>query len=144
MANKYEKMVAEVTEQIQKMTVAQLRKEAIVYGIKNPKQYKRAQLVQKVIEGAIQFHKEQIEKQEQSNKRYKAVKLESNDQIEAIANDIIAYGFARDTDPYKVNRKVLIVVMKKLKCPKWYRTYDKPTMLAMIKQGLESKTKKEE
>lgn len=37
-----------------------------------------------------------------------------------------------DIDLFQVNRKVLIVVMKNLKCDRWYRTYDKPTMVNKI------------
>lgn len=142
--NKYERMVAEVTERYNKMTVAELRKEAVGFGIKGAKQYKRPELVRKVIDSAVQFHKDRIEAEEAKQaKRYKAIKLDDKQTIEEIANDIVTRGFAKETDPYKVNRKVLILVMKKLHCPRWYRTYDKPTMLAMIFERL-SKSEKEE
>lgn len=67
-----------------------------------------------------------------SDKRYKAANLKATkEEIEAMADDIVNKNFGV-MDFMEVNRKVLIVVMKKLHCEKWYRTYDKPTMVKKI------------
>ena len=141
---------AEIEAKVSKMTVAELRKLGPKYGVKNAKSYKRAELVEKVVDALVAEVVAKYEakaaakaaeapkavKDNSKDKRYKAVKLDDDALVKQIADDIVTNGFSRDTDPYKVNRKVLIIVMKKLRCPKWYRTYDKPTMLAMINERL--------
>lgn len=147
-----EQCTAEIQTKVNKMTVVELRKLAPKYGIKNASSYKRTELVEKVVtalvsEAVAEFEaKAKVEAEvkpakapkaegEKAEKRYKANKLHPEADVEQMAEHIIANGFD-DSDPYKINRKVLIVVMKKLHCTKWYRTYDKPTMLAMINEKL--------
>lgn len=147
-----EQCTAEIQTKVNKMTVVELRKLAPKYGIKNASSYKRTELVEKVVtalvsEAVAEFEakaKAEAEAKpakapkaegEKAEKRYKANKLHPEADVEQMAEHIIANGFD-DSDPYKINRKVLIVVMKKLHCTKWYRTYDKPTMLAMINEKL--------
>lgn len=154
-----EQCTAEIQTKVDKMTVAELRKLAPKYGVKNASSYKRPELVEKVVTALVSEVVAKFEAKakakaeaeakakpakapkapkaegEKVEKRYKANKLHPEANIEQIAEEIIANGFD-DNDPYKINRKVLIVVMKKLHCTKWYRTYDKPTMLAMINEKL--------
>lgn len=167
---KIEAMKVEVAEQVEKMTVADMRKAAAVYGLKNAKQYKRAELAekliaqmaavqessikaeaeaqakeQKAIEAANAEQTKKVEKKakkekkatESKDKRYKADKLE-NDQVNEQVDELVSALLAATPDEvkemnlYDVNRKVLIEVMKQLHCKLWYRTYDKPTMIAKI------------
>ena len=78
------------------------------------------------------------QKKANAGKRAKADKVE-NDQVEIIAqqllSDIETLGVESD-QLVKVNRKVLICVMKMLHCSKWYRTYDKATMIEKIKDAV--------
>lgn len=167
---KIEAMKVEVAEQVEKMTVADMRKAAAAYGIKNAKQYKRAELAEKLVaqmtavqESSIKAEAEaqaeeqkaieavnaeqtkKVEKKakkekkaiESKDKRYKADKLE-NDQVNELVDELVSDLLAATPDEvkkmnlYDVNRKVLIEVMKQLHCKLWYRTYDKPTMIAKI------------
>lgn len=154
-----EQCTNEIQTKVDKMTVAELRKLAPKYGVKNASSYKRPELVEKVVAALVSEVVAKFEAKakakaeteakvksakapkapkaegEKAEKRYKANKLHPEANIEQIAEEIITNGFD-DNDPYKINRKVLIVVMKKLHCTKWYRTYDKPTMLAMINEKL--------
>lgn len=167
---KIEAMKVEVAEQVEKMTVADMRKAATTYGIKNAKQYKRVELAEKLIaqmiavqESSIKAEAEAQEKEqkaieaanaeqakkaekkakkekkaaESKDKRYKADKLEDdqvNEQVDELVSDLLAAtpDEVKGMNLYDVNRKVLIEVMKQLHCKLWYRTYDKPTMIAKI------------
>lgn len=78
------------------------------------------------------------QKKANTDKRVKAEKVE-NDQVEIIAqqllSDIETLG-VENNQLIKVNHKVLIRVMKMLHCSKWYRTYDKATMIEKIKNAV--------
>lgn len=131
-------MKKEIMNQVAKMTVAEMRKAASQYGIKNAKKYKRAELEQMMVDAMVKVAEEKAaekaaeKKTEKSNKRYKAADLKATkEEIEAMASDIVNGNWGV-SDLWQVNRKVLIVVMKMLKCEKWYRTYDKPTMIEKI------------
>lgn len=63
-------------------------------------------------------------------KRYKADKVPAS-EVAQMASELIAAG-VQNFDLFAINRKVLIEVMKALHCEKWYRTYDKPTMISKI------------
>ena len=123
-----------IETQVNSLTVAEIRKLAIRYGIKNPSKYKRAVLVPMVVEAIAKVE----QKKANVCKRMKANKVE-NDQVEIIAqqllSDIETLGVESD-QLAKVNRKVLICVMKMLHCSKWYRTYDKATMIEKIKDAV--------
>ena len=123
-----------IEAQVNSLTVAEIRKLAVRYGIKNPSKYKRDALVPMVVEAIAKVE----QKKANACKRVKANKVE-NDQVEIIAqqllSDIEALGVDSD-QLVKVNRKVLIRVMKMLHCSKWYRTYDKATMIEKIKDAV--------
>ena len=123
-----------IETQVNSLTVAEIRKLAIRYGIKNPSKCKRAVLVPMVVEAIAKVE----QKKANACKRVKANKVE-NDQVEIIAqqllSDIETLGVESD-QLAKVNRKVLICVMKMLHCSKWYRTYDKATMIEKIKDAV--------
>lgn len=131
-------MKKQIINQVAKMTVAEMRKAASQYGIKNAKKYKRAELEQmmvdvmvKVAEEKLAAEKKAVKKAEKSDRRYKAADLNATkEEIEAMAVEVISN--LANIDLLQVNRKVLIVVMKNLKCERWYRTYDKPTMVSKI------------
>lgn len=76
-------------------------------------------------------------KAEKKDKRYKATKVETED-VDKLVADILKASPAEveQMDLWHVNRKVLIEVMKQLHCKLWYRTYDKPTMIAKITGAL--------
>lgn len=84
-------------------------------------------------------------KKDNGDKRYKAAKV-STDDVSSMVNNILSATPAEldAMDLYNVNRKVLIEVMKQLHCKLWYRTYDKPTMVAKITVALGSANKCEE
>ena len=123
-----------IEAQVNSLTVAEIRKLSVRYGIKNPSKYKRAVLVPMVVEAIAKVE----QKKANAGKRVKANKVE-NDQVEIIAqqllSDIETLGVNSD-QLVKVNRKVLIRVMKMLHCSKWYRTYDKATMIEKIKDAV--------
>lgn len=135
-------MKKEIMNQVAKMTVAEMRKAASQYGIKNTKKYKRVELEQMMVDAMVKVAEEKAaaekaaekkaaKKAEKSDKRYKAAELKvTKEEIEAMAVEVISN--LADIDLFQVNRKVLIVVMKNLKCDRWYRTYDKPTMVNKI------------
>ena len=142
----YKEMVAEVRAEVEAMKVTEMRKAAAANGIKNASQFKRPELTEKLIEKLAEIKKAAIEADEaakkaatkkpatkKADKRYKATKVAADD-VEVLANEIInaTPEELQVMDLFSVNRKVLIEVMKRLHCELWYRTYDKPTMVAKI------------
>ena len=151
---------------VNNMTVAEIRKAAPALGIKNARQYKREQLSEMIIDAMAAQKEQELEAQakaekksnkksaskkstaksaEKSNdKRYKADKVEEDD-VDALVHEILSATPAQvdAMDLYSVNRKVLIEVMKQLHCELWYRTYDKPTMIAKITVALGSAAEEE-
>lgn len=116
---------------VAQMKVAEIRKEAGKYGIKNASKYKRAELSAMLVDAMVEEYQEQ-HKQESNAKRIKAKEID-NDQVEILAKEILeGIETLGEEDLMQVNRKVLIRVMKALHCSKWYRTYDKATMVAKI------------
>lgn len=152
------KMRNEIVATVNNMTVAQMRKAAPKLGIKNAKKYKREQLSEMIIDAMAAQKEQELEAQKSAkaaksnkksnkaaaDKRYKAVKVEADD-IDGLVNEIISATpeEVEAMDLYNVNRKVLIEVMKQLHCKLWYRTYDKPTMIAKITVALGSATEEE-
>lgn len=147
----------EIVAAVNNMTVAEMRKAAPALGIKNARQYKREQLSEMVVDAMAAQKEQELEAQakaekksnkksasKKSEKRYKAVKVEAND-VDGLVNEILSATPAQvnEMDLYSVNRKVLIEVMKKLHCELWYRTYDKPTMIAKITVALGSAAEEE-
>lgn len=128
-------MKKEIMNQVAQMKVAEMRKVAGQYGIKNASKFKRVDLEKMLVDAMVAEAqaKAKAEKKAQnkkSDKRHKAVKV-SNEQVEALVNAIIEAGMAKE-ELAQQNRKVLIQVMKKLHCKMWYRTYDKATMVSKI------------
>lgn len=161
-----QKMRNEIVAAVNNMTVAEMRKAAPALGIKNARQYKREQLSEMIIDAMAAQKEQELEAQakaekksnkksaskkstaksaEKSNdKRYKADKVEEDD-VDALVHEILSATPAQvdAMDLYSVNRKVLIEVMKQLHCELWYRTYDKPTMIAKITVALGSAAEEE-
>lgn len=132
-------MKKEIMNQVAQMKVAEMRKVAGQYGIKNASKFKRVDLEKMLVDAMVAEAqaKAKAEKKAQnkkSDKRYKATKV-SNEQVEALANAIVEAGMAKE-ELAQQNRKVLIQVMKKLHCKMWYRTYDKATMVSKIATAL--------
>lgn len=119
----------EIKNTVAQMTVAEMRKTAGQYGIKNASKHKRVELEQMLIEAMVAAQKT-VKKS--TGKRIKADKVE-NENIEALAKQMLEGIETISTEELmQTNRKVLIVVMKMLHCSKWYRTYDKATMVEKI------------
>lgn len=133
-------MKKEIKNTVANMKVAEMRKVATQYGIKSASKYKRVELEQMLIDAMVKEAeaKAKAEKKAHSkkseDKRYKAEKV-SADEVAQLAGELIANGI-NDVNLYDVNRKVLIEVMKELHCKKWYRTYDKPTMISKITDAM--------
>ena len=128
-----------IIAQVSKMTVAQMRKAATQYGIKNASKFKRIDLEKMIVEAMLAEAKANTKKEKvaskatNANKRYKATKVVEG-EIEVQANAIIESKMVDGL--FDINRKVLINIMKKLGCEKWYRTYDKPTMIDKITSSM--------
>lgn len=122
----------EIKKAVAKMTVAEMRKAAGQYDIKNASKHKRVELEQMLVEAMVAV---QRVTKKPADKRVKAVKVE-NDNIEALAKEMLEGIETISADELMhTNRKVLIAVMKMLHCSKWYRTYDKTTMVEKIKNA---------
>lgn len=132
-------MKKEIMNQVAQMKVAEMRKVAGQYGIKNASKFKRVDLEKMLVDAMVaeaqaKVKAEKKAQSKKSDKRYKATKV-SNEQVEALANAIVEAGMAKE-ELAQQNRKVLIQVMKKLHCKMWYRTYDKATMVSKIATAL--------
>ena len=127
-------MKKEIINTVANMKVSEMRKVAGQYGIKSASKYKRADLELMLVEAMYEVAKEKAKADKASSKKsgkgQKAAKVPSG-QVEALANAIVEAGMAKE-ELAQQNRKVLIQVMKKLHCNRWYRTYGKPTMVALI------------
>ena len=148
------KMMNEIVAAVEAMTVAEMRKAAPALGIKNARQYKREVLSQMVVDAMVANKEQELEeakatkksekkqtksgqKSNKADKRYKATKVDADD-VDGLVNEILSAtpDEVEAMDLYNVNRKVVIEVMKQLHCKLWYRTYDKPTMIAKITVAL--------
>lgn len=132
-------MKKEIMNQVAQMKVAEMRKVAGQYGIKNASKFKRVDLEKMLVDAMVaeaqaKAKDEKEAQNKKSDKRYKATKV-SDEQVEALANAIVEAGMAKE-ELAQQNRKVLIQVMKKLHCKMWYRTYDKATMVSKIATAL--------
>lgn len=122
-----------IKNQVAKMTVAQMRKEATKYGIKNPSKYRREQLQEMLVNAMFEASKA---KTKSAGKRIKAEQV-NNEEVENLAKEMLeGIETLSEDELMHTNRKVLIVVMKMLHCSKWYRTYDKATMVNKITQAV--------
>lgn len=122
-----------IKNQVAKMTVAQMRKEATKYGIKNPSKYRREQLQEMLVDAIVEASKA---KAKSADKRIKAEQV-NNEEVENLAKEMLeGIETLSEDELMHTNRKVLIVMMKMLHCSKWYRTYDKATMVNKITQAV--------
>lgn len=131
-------MKKDIMDRVAQMKVVEMRKVAVQYGIKNASKFKRVELEKMLVDAMVAEARAKANTEKardgKSSKRYKAVKV-CGEQVEALANVIVGAGMAREQLAQQ-NRKVLIVVMKKLHCKMWYRTYDKATMVNKIATAL--------
>lgn len=126
-------MKKEIMNTVANMKVAEMRKVAGQYGIKNASKYKRVDLEAMLVDAMV----EKAKKDQQSTKTGKAKKADkvenekaiimASELVEQLKSDAVAI-----EQLMAQNRKVLIGVMKALHCKRWYRTYDKPTMVSKI------------
>lgn len=128
-------MKKNITNTVANMNVAEMRKVAGKYGIKNVSKFKRVELQQMLIDAMVE-EANAAKKATKAATRKKAVKVE-NDEVEVLAKELLEGIETIDNEQLmKTNRKVLIVVMKMLHCSKWYRTYDKTTMVEKINSAV--------
>lgn len=145
MAEREQQLVNDAEAYAASLKVVDLRTVAKEYGIKSAKQYKRVVLevmvANKVAEAWIANYHDELQRKANkqskqskakgnTTKRYKAEKVVGEDV--AVAANAIVSAKPNAEFLYQQNRKVLIDVMKMLHCEKWYRTYDKDTMVAKI------------
>lgn len=119
-----------LTEQVNKMTVAEMRQAAKCLGIKNAKKYKRDVLSGMVIDAMYENKMAQSKTTKKSAKGSNFNIAVDVAKVEAVLETatrqyaveaLMAYG-----------RQVLIRVMKSYHVKGWYRIYDKPTMVSRI------------
>lgn len=123
-------MRKEITKVVESMSVAEMRKAASKYGIKNAKKYKRVQLSELLVE-AMELEAKANSKRS-NGKRVKAEEVKQ-ENVEVLAKELLeGIETLTNEELMQTNRKVLIAVMKMLHCSKWYRTYDKATMVQKI------------
>lgn len=130
-------MKKEIMNTVENMKVAEMRKVAGQYGIKNASKYKRVELSEMLVDAMVK-EAEAKAKAEKASKAKKAEKVEdeqvvimASELVEQLKSDAIAV-----EQLMSQNRKVLIVVMKTLHCKRWYRTYDKATMANKIVEAV--------
>ena len=126
-------MRKEIMNTVANMKVAEMRKVAGQYGIKNASRYKRVDLEAMLVEAMVEEAKAKA-KVTKSGKAKKAEKVEdeavvvmASELVKQLQSDAVAI-----EELMAQNRKVLITVMKTLHCKRWYRTYDKATMVSKI------------
>ena len=128
--------VKNIENEVAKMSVAQMRKIAPQYGIKSASKYKRVQLAQMLVDAMVEQENAKCANKSNTIKRFKADKV-NDSEVEALAIEMLdGIETLTDEDLFDTNRKVLIRVMKMLHCSKWYRIYDKATMIEKIKDAV--------
>lgn len=127
-------MKKEIMNQVANMKVAEMRKVAGQYGIKSASKYKREELEKMLVDAMVKAQA----KTKKNGKSKKAGKVENeravimaSELVEQLKNDKVAV-----EELMAMNRKVLIGVMKALHCKRWYRTYDKATMVSKIMEAM--------
>ena len=129
-------MRKEIMNTVANMKVAEMRKVAGQYGIKNASKYKRVDLEAMLVEAMVEKAKAEA-KATKTSKAKKAEKVEdaqivimASELVEQLKSDAVAV-----EQLMAQNRKVLITMMKTLHCKRWYRTYDKATMVSKIMEA---------
>lgn len=126
-------MRKQIEAKVANMKVVEMRKEATKRGIKNVSKYKREQLSEMLVTIMVAEEDAKRAKKAKSSRK-KATEVKTED-IETLASELLeGIETISDEELLLTNRKVLIQVMKMLHCSKWYRTYDKATMVAKIKE----------
>lgn len=126
-------MRKQIEAKVANMKVAEMRKEATKHGIKNASKYKREQLSEMLVTIMVAEEDAKRTKKVKSSRK-KATEVKTED-IETLASELLeGIETIGDEELLATNRKVLIQVMKMLHCSRWYRTYDKATMVAKIKE----------
>lgn len=130
-----------IEAKVSNMKVVEMRAIAPTLGIKDASKFKREELSQMLIDKMVEAEKAKLEKAKQKakksttskpSKRVKAERVE-DDEVKALAKELLdGIEMLGEKELMQVNRKVLIEVMKTLHCSKWYRTYDKKTMVEKI------------
>lgn len=131
---------ANIQNTLTNSTVAELRKLASTKGLKNAKQYKRVELVERLFTIMVaEAEAEQATKASKSTKKYdyKPDAEMVSKQVEdgnTYLLGIHALGCVDDRDNAVVvlvalNRQALIRLMKSWGVKGWYRIYDKATMV---------------
>lgn len=126
-------MEKKIMNTVANMKVAEMRKVAGQYGIKNASKYKRVDLEAMLVDAMVEEAKAKA-KATKTSKAKKAEKVE-DEQVVIMASELVEQlkSDAVAVEQLMVqNRKVLITVMKTLHCKRWYRTYDKATMVSKI------------
>lgn len=129
-------MKKEIMNTVASMKVAEMRKVAGQYGIKNASKYKRVDLEAMLVNAMVE--KAKMETATKTSKAKKANKVEDEEaaiMASALVEHIRTYKNITSEELFSQNRKVLIGVMKALHCKKWYRTYDKITMVNKIMEA---------
>lgn len=126
-------MRKQIEAKVANMKVVEMRKEATKRGIKNVSKYKRDQLSEMLVTVMVaEEDAKRAKKAKSSRKKATEVKMED---VETLASELLeGIETIDDEELLATNRKVLIQVMKMLHCSRWYRTYDKATMVAKIKE----------
>ena len=126
-------MRKQIEAKVANMKVVEMRKEATKRGIKNVSKYKREQLSEMLVTIMVAEEDAKRTKKVKSSRK-KATEAKTED-VETLASELLeGIEIIDDEELLATNRKVLIQVMKMLHCSKWYRTYDKATMVAKIKE----------
>lgn len=157
------KMVAEIRTEVEAMKVAEMRKVATTYGIKKPSQYKRVELIEKLVDQMTAVRKSMIEAEEESKAAekkaeakkakksyYKPVAAEDNKNLaerkaryerlrSAIENfdlkvDQVLTGNATEEQLEAMERDVLVEAVKVLKVAGWYKLHNKAAMVKAIRE----------
>lgn len=129
-------MRKEIVNTVANMKVAEMRKVAGQYGIKNASKYKRVDLEAMLVDAMVEKAEAEV-KATKTSKAKKAEKVEdekvvimASELVEQLKSDAVAV-----EELMAQNRKVLITMMKTLHCKRWYRTYDKATMVSKIMEA---------
>lgn len=156
------KMVAEIRTEVEGMKVAEMRKVATTYGIKKPSQYKRVELIEKLVDQMTAVRKSVIEAEEEAKAAekkaekkvkknyYKPVATEDNKNLaerkaryerlrNAIENfdlkvDQVLAGNATEEQLAAMERDVLVEAAKVLKVAGWYKLHNKAAMVKAIRE----------
>lgn len=120
----------EIKKTVKAMTVAEMRKVASQYNIKNAKKFKRVDLEQMIIDAMVEANKKSNKKSykgQYTHKQDRLAKIDSfSDKVEQVVKGTM--GLAMES----FETDVLQEAMRILKIKGWYRIYKRSTMIEMI------------